>query len=145
MHCAWLRITLYHYLLHFLAQYIIRKTALCELPFYCSPLVFAKPLQCTRGGYFMAFQRNNDMEVEHAVHTTLRWVCLTHSPVEPVHYASLHNTLFYLMFISHRNNMDQVLPNVSYCADEIKFFIELGLSWFPTIKSIKRGMHNLNL
>lgn len=72
MHRARLRITLYHYRLHFLAQYIIRKTALCELPFYCSPLILAKPLQCTRGAYFVAFQRNDDVELEHVVHITLQ-------------------------------------------------------------------------
>lgn len=71
MHRAQWIITLYHYCLYFLAQYTIRKIMLCELPFYCSPLIFAKPLQCTCRGYFMAFRMNDNVEVKHVVHTTL--------------------------------------------------------------------------
>ena len=145
MHCAPWRITLYHYHLYFLGQYIIRKTLLCKLPFYCFPFVFVKVLQCTQGGYFMTFRRNDDMKMEHAVHTTLWWVCLTHSPVEPIHYTPLHNTLFYLRSISHCNYMDQVITNVGYCIDELEFLVELGLSWSLTINSAKRGMHCINL
>ena len=97
------------------------------------------------GRYFMAFGRNDGVEVEHAVHINFGWVCLTHSPVEPIHYTSLHNTLFYLRSISHCNYMDQVIPNVSYHTDELEFYVELSLSWSPTIKSNKTGVHSLNL
>lgn len=45
---------------------------LCKLPFYCYLPEFAKTLQCTRGGYFMAHRMNDDMEVKHVMHTTFQ-------------------------------------------------------------------------
>lgn len=107
MHFARWRITLYHYRLHFLPQYIIGKIMLYKLLFYCFILVFVQPLQCTCRDYFVTFQRNVNVEVEHVVHTTLQWVCLTR--VEPIHYAQFQNTLFYLRSISHCNYIDQVV------------------------------------
>ena len=41
--------------------------------------------------------------------------------------------------------MDQVIPNGDYSFDELKFFVESGLSWLPTMDSASMNVHNVIL
>lgn len=85
-----------------------------------------------------AFQKNNDMEVKHAVHTTLQWVCFTSSCVEPIHYAPLHNIFFYPISTSHLNYMDQVIANASYSIDELEFLLNWVSHGFQPLSMLEK-------